>query len=70
MTSITLVSHKGVPGLLSVRAGHGRRYCPRVAECEKSGMKRVLVFALEVAVGAVVCASTISAIFAWTGASL
>ena len=70
MTSITLVSCKGVPGLPSVRAGDGRQYRPRVAGREKLGVKRVLAFAVEVAVGAVVCASTILAIFAWTGAGL
>jgi hypothetical protein len=70
MTSITLVSYKGVPGLPSVRVGHGRQYRPRVAGWEKFGMKRVVIFALEVAVGAVVCASTVAAIFTWTGAGL
>ena len=67
MTSITLVSYKGACGLPSVRAGDGRQYRSRVAERETFGMKRVLVFAMEVAVGAVACASTILAIFAWTG---
>jgi hypothetical protein len=67
MTSIILVSCKGASGLASVRAGHGRQYRSRVAERKTFGMKRVLVFALEVAVGAVACAATILAISAWTG---
>jgi hypothetical protein len=67
MTSIILVSYKRASGLPSVRAGQGRQYRSRVAERETFGTKRVLVFSLEVAVGAVACASTILAISAWTG---
>ena len=37
---------------------------------EWSPTKRVLVFALQVALAAAACAGTILAIFAWTGASL
>jgi len=43
---------------------------PRLADCEKIDTKRVLVFVLEVAVGATACAGTILVIFAWTGAGL
>ena len=68
MTSITPVSYKRACGLASVRAGDGRQYRSRVAERETFGMKCVLVFALEVAVGGVACVSTILALFAWTGA--
>jgi hypothetical protein len=67
MSSIILKSYRGAGGLSSVRASDGRPYRPRLAEGESIGMKRLLVFALEVVVGAVVCASTILAIFAWTG---
>jgi hypothetical protein len=42
----------------------------RLADRERIQTKRVLVFVLEAALGAIVCAGTILAIFAWTGAGL
>jgi hypothetical protein len=41
-----------------------------LAEGDRFAVKPVLVFALEAAIGMAVCAGTILAIFAWTGASL
>jgi hypothetical protein len=65
-----LVSFHGASGLSSVQVGPGHRRHPRLSQRGELAMKRVLVFALEAAVGAVACAGTILAIFAWTGASL
>jgi hypothetical protein len=45
-----------------------RRGRLRLADYDRS--KRVVVFVLLIAVGAIACAGTILAIFAWTGAGL
>jgi len=57
------------PAISSVIVGEGHRLnpCPSEAEILK---QRVLVFALEMGLGAIACAGTILAIFAWTGAGL
>jgi hypothetical protein len=47
-----------------------RQARPRLASYERIQTKRVLVFVLEVAVGAIVCAGTILLIFSWRGAGL
>ena len=54
----------------SARVDEGHLHHSGMAERERFAVKRVLVFAVEVATGAAVCAGTILAIFAWTGASL
>jgi len=41
-----------------------------LAEGDRFSVKPVLVFALKAAIGVAVCAGTILAMFAWTGASL
>ena len=42
----------------------------RLADCEKIDTKRAVVFVLDVAIRAAVCAGTTLVIFAWTGAGL
>jgi hypothetical protein len=42
----------------------------RLADCEKIDTKRAVVFVLDVAIRAAVCAGTILVIFALTGAGL
>jgi hypothetical protein len=41
-----------------------------LADCEEIGTKRAVVFLLDVAIKAAVCAGTILVTFAWTGAGL
>jgi hypothetical protein len=58
------------PNGVPVSADEGRLHHFSIAERERLAVKRVSLFALEVATGVAVGAGTILAIFAWTGASL
>lgn len=58
------------PNGVPVSADEGRLHHFSIAERERLALKRVSLFALEVAAGLAVGAGTILAIFAWTGASL
>jgi hypothetical protein len=64
------VRYKGAPALSSARVEEGHHHQLRRAGPEGFAIKRGLVFALAVATGAAVCACTILAIFAWSGAGL
>jgi len=75
--SISLTRSDGFPGAFSLSSAtiwedshqhvHGDT---RTAERGRSPLKRLLILALEVAVGAVAYAGTILTIFAWTDGSL
>jgi hypothetical protein len=75
--SVSLIYSAGFPGAFEVSSTsiwegshqHVRRDS-RTVEREWSALKRVLMFALQMAVGAVAGAGTILALFAWTGAGL
>lgn len=65
-----LARSKKASALTSIRAGEVYHSYPRSAEHKNPAIKRVAMFALQVAVGAAGCAGTILAIFAWAGGSL
>ena len=75
--SVSLTRSDGFPGAFRLSSAsiwegchqHVRRDS-RMAKQEWSALKRVLMFTLQMAIGAVACAGAILAIFAWTGAKL
>jgi hypothetical protein len=75
--SVSLARSDGFPGAFRLSSAsiwegchqHVRRDS-RMAKQEWSALKRVLMFTLQMAIGAVACAGAILAIFAWTGAKL
>jgi hypothetical protein len=54
----------------SARVNLDHRRHSGLAEGDRFAVNPVLVFALEAAIGMAMCAGTILAMFAWTGASL